>query len=251
MPFQVLLVSPILAPVWIAGLVSLFRDPALRSARFLGWAWVVLAVVFMATAGKPYYLAGLLPALIGAGALKVDGWLERGRPPTRRAALVGAVALSGVIGGVIALPVLPADRSDPVLAVNEDVGETIGWPELAWTVARVHRALTSPDRAVILTGNYGQAGAIDRYGSALGLPPAHSGHNAYGDWGPPPAGGAPVIVVGRRAGEMAAHFRDCAPAARIDNRAGVDNEERGAPVVVCSGPRRPWAETWPALRHLG
>lgn len=250
-PFQVLLVSPILAPVWIAGLVGLFRDPALRSARFLGWAWVVLAVVFMATAGKPYYLAGLLPALIGAGALKVDGWLERGRPPTRRAALVGAVALSGVIGGVIALPVLPADRSDPVLAVNDDVGETIGWPELAWTVARVHRALTSPDRAVILTGNYGQAGAIDRYGSALGLPPAHSGHNAYGDWGPPPAGGAPVIVVGRRAGEMAAHFRDCAPAARIDNHAGVDNEERGAPVVVCSGPRRPWAETWPALRHLG
>jgi hypothetical protein len=217
----------------------------------VAWAWVVLAGVFMATGGKPYYLAGLLPALIGAGAVQVDGWLERGRPPARRAALAGAVALSGVIGAVIALPVLPPERSDPVIAVNEDVGETIGWPELARTVASVHRGLTSSDRAVILTGNYGQAGAIDRYGPALGLPRAHSGHNAYGDWGPPPAGGAPVIVVGRRAGEMAAHLRDCTTAARIDNRAGVDNEERGAPVMVCSGPLRPWSEAWPALRHLG
>ena len=32
-PFQVLLVSPVLAPVWIAGLVRLFRDPAVRPCR--------------------------------------------------------------------------------------------------------------------------------------------------------------------------------------------------------------------------
>ena len=66
-PFQLLLVSPLLAPVWIAGLVGLFRDPALREVRFVAWAWVVLACVFMATAGKPYYLAGLLPVLVAAG----------------------------------------------------------------------------------------------------------------------------------------------------------------------------------------
>lgn len=53
-PFQVLLVSPPLAPIWITGLVRLFRDPALRDVRFLAWAWVVLAAVFMATGGKPY-----------------------------------------------------------------------------------------------------------------------------------------------------------------------------------------------------
>src|SRR5215211_1430725 len=71
-PFQLLLVSPLLAPVWIAGLVRLFRDPAVREFRFLAWAWAVLAVVFMASGGKPYYLAGLLPALLGAGA--EQGW---------------------------------------------------------------------------------------------------------------------------------------------------------------------------------
>jgi 4-amino-4-deoxy-L-arabinose transferase-like glycosyltransferase len=249
-PFQLLLVSPLLAPVWIAGLVRLLRDPAFREYRFLAWAWVVLAGVFMATGGKPYYLAGLLPALLGAGAAWVDGWIGRGRPRVRGAVVVAAVGASAVIGLVVSLPVLPADRAGAVVAVNEDVGETVGWPELAGTVARVHRGLPDRRRAVILTANYGEAGAVDRYGPALGLPAAHSGHNAYGDWGPPPEGGAPVIVVGAGPGEVATLLRDCAVAARIDNRAGVENEEHGKPVTVCSGPRRRWARQWPALRHL-
>jgi hypothetical protein len=250
-PFQFLLVSPILAPVWIAGLVRLLRDPPVRRFRFLAWTWIVLAVVFMATGGKPYYLAGLLPALIGAGAVWVDGWLERGRARLRQGVLVGAVTVSGAIGAIISLPVLPADSADPVIAVNEDVGETIGWPEFARTVSDVHRELPNGRRAVILTGNYGEAGAIDRYGPALGLPPAYSGHNAYAEWGPPPDGTGPVIAVGLHPAELTAHLRECAVAARIDNDADVDNEEQGRQVMVCSGPNRPWSQEWPALRQLG
>ena len=250
-PFQFLLVSPPLAPVWIAGLVKLFRDPALRGVRFLAWAWVVLAIVFMATGGKPYYLAGLLPVLIAAGALAVDGWLARGRGGARRMALVAAVAASALVDVVIALPVLPADRAGPVIAVNADVGETIGWPELARTVADVVHGLPDARGAVVLARNYGEAGAIDRYGPALGLPRAYSGHNAYGDWGPPPDGGAPVVAIGLRPAEVAAHLRGCRVAARIDNRAGVENDERGTTVMVCRGPRRPWSRAWAGLRHLG
>jgi hypothetical protein len=169
----------------------------------------------------------------------------------RRTVLAAAVAGSAAIGMVIALPVLPAERLGPVLAVNEDAGEMIGWPELARTVADVHRRLPDSSRAVILTRNYGEAGAIDRYGPALELPGAYSGHNAYGDWGPPPDGSAPVIAVGLDPREVAAHLRDCTVAARIDNRAGVENEEQGIPVMVCGGPRRPWSRQWPALRRLG
>lgn len=62
-PFQALLASPPLAPVWIAGLVRLLRDGSLRELRFFAVAWAVLAVVLMASGGKPYYLAGLLPVL--------------------------------------------------------------------------------------------------------------------------------------------------------------------------------------------
>jgi len=248
-PFQVLLAGPPLAPLWITGLVVLFRAPALRDVRFLAWAWVVLAIVFMAGGGKPYYLAGLLPVLIAAGAVQADGWLRRGRSAARRALLALAVASSGAVGLVIALPVLAQEDLAPVLALNEDAGETIGWPDLARTVAGVARGL--PGATVILTRNYGEAGALERYGPALGLPPAYSGHNAYGDWGPPPAGSEPVIAVGLHPAELAEHLRGCRVAARIDNRAGVENEEQGRAVMVCAGPRRSWSAVWPRLRHLG
>jgi 4-amino-4-deoxy-L-arabinose transferase-like glycosyltransferase len=260
-PFQVLLVSPPLAPVWIAGLVRLFRNPAVRDFRFLAWAWVALAVVYMASAGKPYYLAGLLPALLGAGAVAVDGWLDRGRTRLRRGALVAAISLSALVDATIALPVLPAEDVDPVIEMNEDVGETIGWPEFAETVAGVYRELPKRERAVIVTGNYGEAGAIDRFGPDLGLPRAYSGHNAYGDWGPPPEGSGPVIAIGldsrdsrvASAGESAGpgELAGCRLATTIDNEAGVDNDEQGVRILVCAGPRRSWSEAWPELRTLG
>jgi 4-amino-4-deoxy-L-arabinose transferase-like glycosyltransferase len=52
-PFQLGLVSPFLAPIWIAGLLRLFRDPALRWCRAVGWAYLLLAAVFLALGGKP------------------------------------------------------------------------------------------------------------------------------------------------------------------------------------------------------
>jgi 4-amino-4-deoxy-L-arabinose transferase-like glycosyltransferase len=62
-PFQLLLVSPVLAPVWLAGLVALTRRSSLRPFRLFAVAWTFLVVVFLATGGKPYYLAGMFPVL--------------------------------------------------------------------------------------------------------------------------------------------------------------------------------------------
>ena len=70
----------------------------------------------------------------------MDAWLERGSASARKALLVAAIALSAVIGATISLPVLPAEDADAVVAVNSDVGETIGWPELVDTVERGPRA---------------------------------------------------------------------------------------------------------------
>lgn len=250
-PFQFLLVSPLLAPVWIAGLVWLFRDREARRLRFFAWAWVTLAVIFMLSGGKPYYLAGLLPLLVGAGALRVDAWLDRGAERLRVAALTGAVVLSALIGGAIALPVLAAEDAGPVIALNEDVGETIGWPDFAARVAAVRNRLPADPDPVIFTVNYGEAGAIDRFGPDLGLPRAYSGQNAYWEWGPPADADAPVITIGLSRAEAAENFDSCVLQARVQNRYGIDNEESGAPILVCEGVRGSWSQRWPDLRRLG
>jgi 4-amino-4-deoxy-L-arabinose transferase-like glycosyltransferase len=249
LPFQLLLVSPLLAPVWIAGLVALLRSERLRPFRLFAVAWICLVALFLVAGGKPYYLAGMFPVLLAAGAIETDAWLVRGSGRRRHGWLWGAVALSGAVSAVIALPVLPAERAGPVIAMNADVGETIGWPELTRTVARVYRR--ADGRAVIFASNYGEAGAIDRFGPALGLPRAYSGHNAFGDWGPPPDRASPVVVIGLDPAELRAHFRGCAVAARIGNTADVDNDENGTTIELCSGTRAAWSRIWSGLRRLG
>ena len=46
-------------------------------------------------------------------------------------------------------------------SIEEDQLETIGWPELTDTVRGVLADL--PDGAVVFTGNYGEAGALEWY----------------------------------------------------------------------------------------
>jgi len=61
------------------GLWRLLRDDELRDYRFIGVAFVVLYVVFVVTAGRPYYLAGLYVPLAAAGALGLQRRREVGQ----------------------------------------------------------------------------------------------------------------------------------------------------------------------------
>jgi hypothetical protein len=250
LPFQFLLISPVLSPIWVAGLVGLLRESSMRRYRFFAVAWLCLAAIFLIAGGKPYYVAGLFPALLAAGALAADAWLERGSTDMRRAALAAAFLVSAGVSLVLALPVLPARDAGIVLAANGDIGETIGWPDFARSVARVYERADGP-HAVIFTSNYGEAGAIDRYGPTLGLPRAYSGHNGFAAWGPPPDRPGPVVAVGLDADTLARSFTGCRLAGRVENSAGVGNDEQGVPIDLCSATRRPWSRIWPDLRHLG
>ena len=105
--------------------------------------------------------------------------------------------------------------------------------------------------AVVFTGNYGEAGAIARYGPALGVPRAYSGHNAFWRFGRPPDGAGPIIVVGYDSlRALQGSFSGCRLAARIDNGVALDNEEQGGPVWLCAATVEPWSTLWPRLRHL-
>ena len=252
-PFQLLLIGPALAPIWLVGLVRLLREPALRWARCLAVAYLFLLVVFLTTGGKPYYLGGLYPVLLAAGAPPIVAWARRRGGALRTA--VTTLGISGATAAVLMLPLLPAAwlHLTPVTDVNYDAGETVGWPAFAATIARVHDALPPQERAgaIVLVRNYGEAGAVERFGPALGLPDTYSGHNAYHAWGPPPPDAGTVIAVGMDEERLRAMFDSVEPAARIDNGVDLDNDEQGRTVWVCRGLRGTWAQEWPGLRRLG
>jgi hypothetical protein len=118
-------------------------------------------------------------------------------------------------------------------------------------VPEVRADLPAGETVAVLTANYGEAGAIERYGPARGLPPPYSGHNGFRSWRVPTGSAGPVLVVGYSDAERRDRlFRSCQRRATIDNGLGLDTEEQGVPVWMCSGPARAWYDLWPEIRHL-
>ena len=248
-PFQFLAAGLPLAPLLVVGLVRLLTHGDTRPFRALAYGYLALLALCLLTAAKPYYASPYSVALLAPGAIAAVGWAAgRGR---RTALLVAGCVASAALSLVLTQPVVPVGdlHASPAVAVNEDMIETVGWPELADAVDRVADRLPPAERrrAVVFTDNYGEAGALARYGPDRGLPPVYSGHNGFGDWGPPPDGAAPVIVVGRFQLES---FDGCRRVVAFDNGVDLDNEEQGVPISVCAGPRRPWSEVWPELTFL-
>ena len=108
-------------------------------------AYVVLVVIFLVTGGKPYYLGGMFPVLLAAGAQPTVDWMRRGRARLRAGPVVAAVALT-LTAIPVTLPVVPVGdvHSTPTVALNYDAGETIGWPAYVREIAAVYDSLPPP-----------------------------------------------------------------------------------------------------------
>lgn len=243
--------GPPLAVISVLGLVGLVRQARWRAVRFLVVVLGVLVAFTWVAGTQPYYPLGALVPVFCAGCVVVaDAAVRRAWV---RVAAVGAVALNAVVASVISLPVIPVTAlgATPVPAMNQLVADQVGWPAHVRTVA------TAYDRAVeeaagapvaIIATNYGEAGAIARYGPDLGLPTPFSGHNALAE-GPRPAAST-VVVVGSQSRLAATLFATCVPVGTLDNGVGVDNEEQGEPITICRGPLESWDRLWPRFRHL-
>lgn len=247
-------------PIWLAGLWFYFRAAEGQPFRLLGWLYVIALLLFLLVQGRSYYLAPAYPMLFAAGSVVLEQWLRaRGGRPARmvRGGAWTGLGLGGALGCVIALPVAPIGSAPWSFAsgTHDTFTEEIGWPELAETVAGIYTSLPPEEqnRTTILTGNYGEAGAINLYGPSLGLPRAISGVNSYSlrGYGEPPPRAA--IVLGFRRQDAAQLFERCDLAGHVTNRQGVLNEEsRDHPdVLLCRGPRQPWPILWPQLRRFG
>jgi 4-amino-4-deoxy-L-arabinose transferase-like glycosyltransferase len=246
---QFVLAGPLAVPLWIAGWVRLLRG---REVRFLGVTALVAFLVFTLT-GKDYYAAPLYPLLFAAGAVTAEslarsaGWL---RPVVAVALMLDAVLLAP-----FAIPLVPPARLHQyhLDTANKDFAATVGWPEVAAQVAAVYDSLPPDERthAVILAGNFGEAGAVDLYGPSLGLPAAICPEMTYWLWKPAHVDDSTVIVVGATAGEVAWAFGDVQVAAPVRIPYGVQNQsEVGRDILIARRPRVSLDEVWPRLLNL-
>jgi hypothetical protein len=247
---QLVITNPILALVWLAGLVWLACN-----VRWVALAYGILIAAMIASHAKHYYPACVYPVLFAAGGVAIGRCGRCGRPVLAAITLAGLVTLPSVVP-VLPLAVferyhavvhleLPTEHAPPA-ALPQDYADMQGWPELARTVEDVYRALPASDRrrAVVVASNYGEAAAIDFFAD---LPPTLSGHNQYWLWGTHGADGSVVIDVHGDCGARE-HLFDSAELVATVRSPLATGWENPVPISVCRGLRRPLATLWPALR---
>ncbi len=237
--FLVIVLGPPLVLVWLAGARHLWRR---RELRFLVVAFAGLVLFTAASGAQPHYPTFLVVVLFAAGVAELDERLQR-------PAWYAVVAVNAAVAVVVSLPLLPLDvlGRTPIPSLNQPTADAVGWPTYADQVEAAYAGAADEDpRAVVVTSNYGEAGAVDRFTEA----PVFSGHNALYDQDRPPDDTRTVVFVGGQLPSAEVLFASCVTVDRLDNGVGVDNEEQGQPVAVCRDPVEPWTDLWPRLRHL-
>ena len=265
---QILLLHPALFPIWVAGLFSFLAGRGSR-LRVLGWTYLVLLAVMIAAKAKNYYLSPIYPMLFASGAVAVEGWLARhGWSRGRlwpKAVIATYVAAAGAISAPAILPILPPEAllayqrrlgaAPPKTEVRHEgpleqrLGDQFGWEQLVADVARIYRSLPLEERARtgIFASNYGEAGAINLFGPAYGLPPAICAHQSHYFWGPPASEVDTLIWLQWDREGIERRCRSVEQAGRHFHPWGMAEENRA--IYICRGLRAPLPELWPGLKH--
>lgn len=260
---QILMMSPLNLPIWLAGLLFLFFGREGKRFRVLGWAFLLVLAITVFLHGKNHYSAPAYPMLLAAGAVLIERaatlhrWLK---PATPMALIVGVIPFIPVI-----LPILPLNtyisyqkflESVPHVTKESVLGSPLpqyysgdlGWKEMMSAVARPYYRITPGLRAetAIFAQNYGEAGAIDFFGHKYGLPKAISGHQNYFLWGPRNYKGLAMIVLGDNRKNLEKYFGEVIYAGDFGVPYGLDH----GPIWVCTQPRG-WnlKQIWPKLKN--
>lgn len=257
---ELLITNPLLALVWICGLIWTIAS---RQVRFLGYGYILLIIMMIGSHAKHYYPGDVYPIFFAAGGVAIEVWTQRARY------LRPVFATVAVLAGLILLPyVEPILPEQTFIAFNKAVGPKIGqgvlvtehqkqdwmtqdwadmhgWPQLAATVQNVYDSLSPSDRtqAVAVAQNYGEASAIAFFSHV----PVISGHNQYYLWGTRGYSGKVIIDVGGDCGGSARLFRESKRAATFTAPYIMPYED-GRPIMLCRGIKKPLIEIWPSVK---
>jgi hypothetical protein len=260
---QILVMNPLLAPLWLTGVIAPFFMKALKPARFLSIAFLAALVLTIAAQGKDYYLAGAYPSVFAIGAVAFERVLKWGW--ARGAYLTLATALSAAIAP-LALPILPPSELGPYMAalhiapqqqersfagtaLPQVFADQLGWRDFVAEVAAAWRQIPESERAhtVIKVDNYGEAGALDVLGAGQ-FPPVVSGHNQYFLWGLRGQHPTDLLVVQGNVERLRPYCDETIVLGETQSPFAMAYEN-GKVIALCRRVHPPLETLWPQLKN--
>ena len=225
---QIMNMGPILAFLWVPGLVRTLRR---REERWIGLTFLFFFALMMAMHAKDYYLSPIYPVLFSAGGIAWETRLAKRRWVQENRALAFPIyetmlVLLAIFALPLSLPLMPPaqwityTKAIGLYGINGNsetnssgplpqfYADRFGWQEEVDQIAQVYNSLPPDQQKLtgILCQNYGEAGAVDFLGH--GLPTALSAHNNYYLWGPRSYNGDSIILVERTNREHLLNFFD-------------------------------------------
>jgi hypothetical protein len=259
---QALIMNPVLAPLWLAGLVWLFTKQA-RAIRFVGFAAAFVVAALLLLQAKNYYASPIYPALFAAGAIAAErlfagrAWLHR--------AYATAIVLSGCALAPLVMPILSVEQFlayhrflhgfTPVVFEDQPerplpmyFADEFGWEEMTRRTAEVFDRLSPRERSktAIFANDYGQAAAIDFFGPRYGLPASISKAETFWLWGPRQYDGTSVIVLGSDGRGDREHFRLVEAVGSVDSQYARADER--FTIFLCKDIYPPLPVLWPRIK---
>jgi hypothetical protein len=238
-----------LLALWLAGMISLFRN---RELRPIGIACAVPLILFLFV-GKSYYAAGTIPIALAQGLMAISGIKRPGLRSGLRTAVVASSVLEFVVFFFLVVPVTPPDRihAANLDSVNEVFADSVGWDDIAKQVTTIYDQLPPSERAstVVISAYYGVPGALDVYDKPSDRPVAISPQLSDWYWLPKNLTATNALMVDYEPSEVAWMCTSPTLIAHLTVPYHVAGLEQGAPVTFCQL-KVPIPQIWGRLRDF-
>ena len=236
-----------LIPLWMAGLVSLFRSASLRP---IGIACLFPLVLFMFV-GKSYYAVGTVPIALAQGLVAV-AHVKRAKLRTGfQIAVTVACALQLLTFAQLTLPITRPDRihSLGLDTKNELFADSVGWEDVAHEVESMYGNLPDSKRTgtIIISAFYGVPGALQIYADKRSLPVVVSPQLSDWYWLPSDLVATNALMVDYEPSDVAWMCSSATLVGHLMVPYGVHGLEQGAPVTFCVL-KAPIPQDWSRLR---
>jgi hypothetical protein len=279
---QMMIMNPLLAPLWVGGLIWVFASSKGKRYRVLGWCFLVVLITLMAMKAKNYYVTPVYPMLFAAGAIGLESLTglslgysaEKSVDGVRRvrnlhlawirSTYIFLLLVSGALLAPFCVPVLSPENFlryesglglKPPEIEHQDNGpfpqwfaDEFGWEDMVREVARVYHSLPPDEqkRTAIFSNGWGEAAAVDYFGPKYGLPHAISKHNSYWVWGPDNYDGSTMIILRSSGRNEPKQFRSVEDVGSVGHPFSRGDERFH--IFLCRGLKVDLRAAWPRLK---
>lgn len=263
---QIIFTNPFTFLLWFTGLIALAFHKGKPYRLFLFAYLFLLLVILLGHSSRPDRIASIYTFFLAFGAVVIEKSLKSLWRGFAQISIIVLLLTGGILLAPVFCPLMPPQTLKPYLSklglhfdieegkkgepIPQWLADRIGWHELAAEVSQVYNALPENEKqnTVIISTNYGEAGALDLYGTEFGLPPVYATHNSFHSWGPPPDSVRTYIGVMIDIDDVRPRF-DSAQEASVFHCEDCTRPQRNIPIYILRGPRFSMQKEWPKFKN--